>query len=191
MNHETSVARQTVGLRGDGFGGFTLIELLVAISVVGVLASITIASISGIMATMKRHQIRQLLATLEGGLENYRQENGVYPVNPGAGDDTAAVEGAVILYRHLSGDFDMDPQGTVDNGKTVYVEGLAHWFKNGYSQPFHGGFAVVDPLGEPVRNLADPPNQDPKATRNPSFDLWSIAGDRKKPPNEAQWVTNW
>ncbi|MCP5541509.1 MAG: prepilin-type N-terminal cleavage/methylation domain-containing protein [Akkermansiaceae bacterium] len=191
--------------------GFTLLELLIVISVVAVLASIVIASLPGIMANIKRKSIRQFVAELEAGLEDYKQDNAIYPLNPEGGgasgsskvDDGVAVQGAVILYKHLSGDFDMDGQGTVDDDMTIYVERLDNWSnreRNGRkpgqerSAPFQGGYAVVDPLGGPVRYVAFPPNMKNKPTRNPTYDMWSVAGADAEHPDfsdEAKWITNW
>lgn len=197
--------------------GFTLIELLVVISLIAVLAAMVLAGAGGIMKKMKRDQIRSFLAEIGNGLESYRVDNAIYPLNPDprnpggssgslggySGPDSDAVAGSVVLYKHLSGDFNMD--GQVDEDETVYVERLDYWSNSDRggrapetvrSVPLGSGYAVVDPLGSPLRYLADPPGYTPqqRKTRNPSYDLWSIAGASSDSPDfsdQSTWITNW
>ncbi|MCB1063716.1 MAG: type II secretion system protein [Verrucomicrobiae bacterium] len=196
---------------------FTLMELLVVITLIAVLAAMVLAGAGGILKKIKRDQIRNYLAEIDAGLEAYRVDNGIYPLNPDPidssgttsipgynGQDGEAVAGAAVLYKHLSGDFDTD--GLVDEKETVYVDRLDYWSnsdKNGKAPEVvrsvsMGGsvYLVVDPLGSPVRYLADPPGYTPeqRKTRNPTFDLWSIAGaepDSEEFSDQSTWITNW
>lgn len=197
---------------------FTLMELLVVITLIAVLAAMVLAGAGGILKKIKRDQIRNFLAEIDAGLEAYRVDNAIYPLNPDTitssgttsvpgygGQDSEAVAGAVVLYKHLSGDFDTD--GSVDEKETVYVDRLDYW-----SNSVHGNskapevvrsvsmggstYLVVDPLGSPVRYLADPPGVKPeeRKTRNPTFDLWSIAGAEpgsEEFSDQSTWITNW
>lgn len=196
-------------------GGFTLIELLVVISLIAVLAALVLAGAGGIMKKVKRDQIRNFLTEISGGLEDYKVENAIYPLNPDprggsptvpgySGTDSDAVSGAAVLYKHLSGDFDLD--GFVDENETVYVERLDYWSnsdRDGKAPEIvrsidigSNTFLVVDPLGSPLRYLADPPGYSPEErnTKNPTYDLWSVAGASSDSPDfndEAKWITNW
>lgn len=200
--------------------GFTLMELLVVISLIAVLAGLVLASAGGIMKKIKRDQIRQFMAEIEGGLEDYKVDNAIYPLNPprdagsgggGGGGDDLAVNGSTVLYKNLSGDFDLD--GKVDEEETVYVERLDFWSNSNQggsrkepetrrSVPFGDGYAVVDPLGSPMRYLAAPfgtseehrKERDKIKQKNPTYDLWSIAGADPNSPDfsdESTWITNW
>ncbi len=60
--------------------GFTLIELLVVISIIGILASLTLVSYSGAQKQTRDTQRKSDLAQLRNGLENYASaNNGLYP----------------------------------------------------------------------------------------------------------------
>ena len=202
----------------DSRRGFTLLELLVVISLIAVLAGLVLASAGGIMKKIKRDQIRNFMAEIEGGLEDYRVDNAIYPMNPprsgggggGSGGDDAAVQGSVVIYQALSGDFDTD--GKVDDNETVYVERLDYWSNSEQpnrpapetrrSVPFGESYAVVDPLGSPIRYLAAPlgtteehrKEREKIKQKNPTYDLWSIAGADPTSPDfsdESTWITNW
>lgn len=211
---KTSISR-----RSPQTGGFTLIELLVVISLIAVLAALVLAGAGGIMKKVKRDQIRNYVAEIGSGLEDYRIDNAIYPLNPDptgnggggtsipgySGPDADAVAGATVLYKHLSGDWDLD--GEVDEDETVYVDRLDYWSNSTRddrpapeivrSVDLGGGtFLVVDPLGSPMRYLCDPPGYTPeqRTTRNPTYDLWSVAGASPDSPDfsdQAKWITNW
>jgi len=185
--------------------GFTLVELLVVIGIMVVLAGIMIAALPGIQARMSRQRIEVFVAELASGLSRYEIDHGIYPQNPGAGGnrDAAGIQGAEVLYKHLSGDWDLD--GSVDSvadgaaeDQRVYVEKLAFEQNRDSRNPraitAGGKFLVVDAYGDPIRYIADPPNLPPaqRTTINPTYDLWSLAGeDPTDPDAQAAHITNW
>jgi type II secretion system protein G len=59
--------------------GFTLIELLVVVSIIGLLASIILASLSGARAKARDSARVQSLVQLRTALEFYRNKHGEYP----------------------------------------------------------------------------------------------------------------
>ncbi len=62
--------------------GFTLIELLVVISIIGILASLTLVSYSGAQKQTRDTQRRSDLNQYRNGLETYASvNNGVYPIH--------------------------------------------------------------------------------------------------------------
>lgn len=197
-------------VRSETGAGFTLMELMVVIALIAVLATMVLAAGAGIMKKVKRDQISHLLAELEAGLENYKIDNGIYPLNPenpSAGtrlSDEDAKEGAEVLYKYLSGDYDLD--GRVDDDENIkqYVERLDWWSnmpKDGKTPALQrayevsaGEYLVIDPLGVAVRYLAAPPgfsSEDKRGMglRNPTYDIWSLGGGEAD--EEAKWITNW
>ena len=160
----------------EGREGFTLMELLVVISVIAILAAMVLAAIPGIWNRINRSQTELLIKELAAGLSAYQQDNGMYPVNSGSERD-----GAFVLYKHLSGDFDGD--GTLDptsTGTIVYIEGIVWSSANNQKQQrvdkIGDRYAIVDPFGSPIRYLAEPPGKKIKKTNNPTYDLWSLGG---------------
>ncbi len=98
--------------------GFTLVELLVVISIIGLLATFTVASLDSIAKGRKLRTARGELVQIESALENYKAKYGNYP--PGNnGNYTAPVTGSMLnqLYYELSGT-------TTSAGNFVTLDGL-------------------------------------------------------------------
>ncbi len=178
--------------------GFSMVELMVVIGVIVILAGLLIAALPGIQNQVNRNKVEVFLAELKGGLSAYQLDNGIYPQNEpsGGGDnDQAGVEGAKVLYKHLSGDFDTDGKVDFDKNEKVYVPKLDYESNKSGKEPrstnIGGDYMVVDSYGDPVRYLAQPPKLSAgkqRLTRNPTFDLWSIAGTDPRSNNEAAYI---
>ncbi len=182
----------------SGNHAFSMIELMVVIGIIVILAGILIGSLPGIQNRVNRNRVEAFIAELEDGLSKYQIDNGLYPLNKGTGD-SAGIEGAKVLYKHLSGDFDTDGKVDFEKNEKIYVAKLDYDSnrnaKEKRSDSFGGSFIVIDSFGDPIRYLADVPNL-PKGqkrqTRNPTYDLWSVAGtDPQDPANEAAFIGNW
>lgn len=186
--------------------GFSMIELMTVIGIMVVLAGILIGSLPGIQSRVNRQKVETFLGELESGLSVYQIDNGIYPQNPPSGDrDSSGVEGSHVLYKHLSGDWNLD--GEVDSKVTgdskdekVYVQRLAMAQNRDSKDPratdIGGLMRVIDSYGNPIRYLAEAPNLAPgdrnQEMRNPTYDLWSIVdADPGDPADEAKYITNW
>ncbi|MDF1826348.1 MAG: prepilin-type N-terminal cleavage/methylation domain-containing protein [Verrucomicrobiales bacterium] len=185
--------------------GFSMVELMTVIGIMVVLAGLLVASLPGVQARVNRQKVEGFIAELEGGLSNYQIDHGIYPQNPPTGDrDQSGILGAQVLYKHLSGDWNLD--GEVDSklsgdskDEKVYVPKLAMAQNEGSGDPRAsdiGGYMVIDAYGNPIRYLAEAPNLKPdernEEMRNPTYDLWSIAdADPDDPGDEAKYITNW
>ncbi|MBL9156876.1 MAG: hypothetical protein JNJ70_05380 [Verrucomicrobiales bacterium] len=177
---------------------FSMVELMVVVGIMIVLAGILIAALPGIQSRINRGKVEAFIAELEAGLSRYQVENGIYPLNESSGDrDKSGIEGATVLYKHLSGDFDLN--GEVDEKEKIYVPKLDYFSNRNAKEPrssvIGGDYMVIDSYGNPVRYLAQPPNLKKgqnRETRNPSYDLWSITdADPSDPEDEAKYITNW
>lgn len=195
--------------------GFTLIELMVVVLIIVILSAITIASLPGIQNKINRAKVEAFLAELEAGLDRFEIDNGLYPLNEPSGDDPSAreasgLEGAAILYRYLSGDYNLngelfDNSGERDPGDNdypIYVPKLdgdsneESKDKKSVANPSGSGYLVVDSYNSPIRYLAEKPNKrTEKLTKNPTYDIWSIvdtdpanASDFK---TQSKYITNW
>ncbi|MEX2577651.1 MAG: prepilin-type N-terminal cleavage/methylation domain-containing protein [Verrucomicrobiales bacterium] len=179
---------------------FSLIELMVVIGIMVVLAGLLISALPGIQSRVNRQKVEALLAEIEGGLSKYEVDHGIYPQNrmESGNRDGVGVEGASVLYKHLSGDYDEDGAVDFEQNEKVYIPKLAYEENEDARAPrslFIGGeYMVIDSYGDPLRYIADPPNipQDERQTMNPTYDLWSIAGaDPTDPEEQAKHITNW
>ena len=195
--------------------GFTLVELMVVVLIIVVLSGIIIASLPGIQNRVNRGRVEAFLAELQSGLDRYEIDNGLYPVNEpnGTGPGTResdGLAGSVVLYRHLSGDYDQDgelfePTGDRDPGDNdyeIYVSKLDGQtnenaqVKRSIGDPSGSGYLVIDSYNSPIRYLAEKPNKKgDKLTRNPTYDIWSIVDtnprDASDPKVQSQYITNW
>lgn len=183
-----------------------MVELMTVIGIMVVLAGLLVAALPGIQSRVNRQKVETFLAELESGLSVYQIDNGIYPQNPPSGSrDTDGVQGAHVLYKHLSGDWNLDGEAdstVIGDAKDekIYVQRLALAQNRDSKDPRStdiGGLArVIDSYGSPVRYLAEPPNLSPSERnsemRNPTYDLWSIVdADPGDPRDEAKYITNW
>jgi prepilin-type N-terminal cleavage/methylation domain-containing protein len=82
---------------GSRRGGFTLVELLVVISIIAVLAALTLSVMGGVSKRQKISIAQAEMQQIETALENYKAKYGVYP----PGNPTNAL--ANQLYYELTG----------------------------------------------------------------------------------------
>ena len=188
------------------FGGILFNGLLVVAIIVMLLAMWWVMQSTG---THLRPHIQSrtiaLLSEIEGGLDDYKIDHGSYPINPAENREDAAIEGARVLYQHLSGDFDLDGEFDSDDPDAkVYVDSLdfksSQKANKGTVKVSPGGhFYATEPYGNPIRYLCDPPNRIVGSkidirTLNPTYDLWSTGKVRSGDNDEearAKWITNW
>lgn len=181
--------------RWNGRRAFTLMELMVVISLIAILAGMVLAAMPAVLNQIKRKQVKLTLKEVEAGLSSYKLDNGMFPINP-----TDEIEGAHVLYKFLSGDFDED--GKLDDesaGTKIYMEGIDWNTAKNQAQQRVGRtagnrYALVDPFGNQIRYLCEPPGKKNKQTNNPTYDLWSLGGAEPGSTQKedlSRWITNW
>lgn len=186
-----------------------MIELMVVVAIMATLAGLLIASLPGIQSRINRGKVETLIGELENGLSKYQIDHGSYPINEPAGDhdDKSGIEGAAILYKHLSGDWNLNGEADfVEEGaesddridEKVYVPKLDYFSNRESREPrsmvISGEYMVIDSYSNPIRYLAQPPNIDParRKTYNPTYDIWSITDANPDNPDEsAKYISNW
>jgi len=90
--------------RGLCAPAFTLIEIMVVMGIIAVLAGMTLGGMSYYQEKMKFGRTQVLIASIESALEDYKRDNGSYPVSSGS---------TVALFNALYGD-----------GTNVYLDTL-------------------------------------------------------------------
>lgn len=133
--------------------GFTLIEILVVIAIMSALGAIAWVAYGAIESRKQNNTTQQhvdMLATcLTDYFSNAKAQDPILWADGGE-------EGAVALYKMLSGDFDCD--GKTDKGRTAYCKQLVHNDPNDTTKqegiPFHSigknKYAIVDAWGRPI-----------------------------------------
>ena len=170
--------------------GFTLIELMVVVTIIVLLAGMTVAITTAVQNKARRSKTSALLKAIDNGLERYRTDNGDYPL-PAEEDERGEVNGmsaktgpARALYQALSGDGDDAIEGGSigSDGKTEdekfywedIVDPLAppsqsegaggdeNKIRKGVPVEFsNGGFLLVDPWRHPYQyEMFDPEKSD-------------------------------
>ncbi|WP_411827930.1 type II secretion system protein GspG [Luteolibacter sp. AS25] len=143
--------------------GFTLVEMLVTITIIVILAGLSLGGYNYVNAKQARSKAEIQIKLLENGLEEYKFENGDYPDSTGASSD---------LYEALYWDTDLDGDGAdTDDDQKIFVADLnpdanGQGWTNG-----EGATATIeDPWGNEYIYVAPGVN-------NPDFDLHSMGPD--------------
>lgn len=127
-----------------------MIELMVVVGIMVILAGLLIGSLPGIQSTINRGKVKAFLAELEDGLSKYQLDNGNYPINDSTGGDRdkGGMDGATVLYKHLSGDFDVNGEVDFDKNEKIYVQKLDYYTNKSAKEPrsmaVSGDYMVID-----------------------------------------------
>ena len=186
-------------------GTFTIVELLIVIAIILVLAGLILATSGYVQTKGQRARAEAEIAAISTALENYKADNGIYPIDTANGttstldartmSNPTAVQYAaasVFLYRQLSG----DPTGNrIPTGKSYFS------FKPNMLLPKDQAQAVVaiaDPFGYSY-GYSTAYQANPSKGYNSTFDLWSTGGTGTgliSTPSpgltpQDQWIKNW
>lgn len=178
--------------------GFTLVELLTVITIIVVLAGLTMGTMGFVQRKAAVDKARGQLALLENALERYHADIGVYPEAAPDGKDSRS---GMILYYVLFGDGigadgirgtedDGQPDSEPDEGATVYLSQLGPSMNSMQLLEGVRGEApkrIVDPFGNPWIYVSG--DQYEESMRNPDFDLSSAGPDGIQDTKDD--ITNW
>ncbi|XHR30133.1 MAG: type II secretion system protein [Chthoniobacteraceae bacterium] len=200
------------------FFGFTLIELLVVMSIIALLAGLTLSTVQYAQNKAARDRAKAEISALELALESYKVDNGDYPrddsstdsdsmkasdnprvVIPKSGSPVPTTSGSssVVLYKALSGDTDADRivTATERSANRTYFP-----FKPGMLSPRNGTgnvTAVIDPFSNvyaysTIGSGTAATTSGSSPGMNPTFDLWCTVDPAKTgTTGSATWITNW
>jgi general secretion pathway protein G len=216
LRHSKFVIHSSFVIRHPSFSGasgFTLIELIVVIAVIIILAGLVLSTVGYVQKKSARARAETEIAAVSAALENYKADNGIYPTN----SDTNALHpssdfdpsppaptppnqtnkyslASLYLYEQLVG-VTSGNRSETPTGKTYFT------FKPNMLYPPPPStddiVGIRDPFGNlygystaanPQANPSPAPSPSPTGY-NPTFDLWSTAGDTSG--NQNQWIRNW
>jgi len=181
--------------------GFTLVEMLIVITIISMLAAMTMGGYTYAMRASKRRITSGAFAAINLALDRYEADFGEFP-EPSGTDEIVAilpgktydVSGAACLYQALTGDgFDkiQGVSGSSDasaqsDGKTEGIEEIKNMKLAELPQTMFtkkgSNYVLIDGFGRPFQYIkAAAPvaaGTPPEATTiNSTYDLWSYSED--------------
>ena len=177
--------------------GFTLVELILVMTITLILVGLTIGTSGYVQTKAKRSRAEAELAAISTALENYKADNGTYPIDTDNGStngldprtmfDPMAIPysaASLFLYKELSG----DPTGNrFPTGRSYFT------FKSRMLLPRDSAqsvAAIADPFGYSY-GYSTAAQTDPNKGYNPTFDLWSTSGRPQGVNPQERWIRNW
>lgn len=176
-------------------------------AIILVLAGLVLATSGYVHNKAARSRAEAEIAAMSAALENYKADNGVYPSDPistellkansdpDGGDPSKFAASGKYLYEQISGDSDGNPATGIEN-KSYFGTAL----KPNMLSPNPPGpmTYIVDPFGN-CYGYSTVKGANPAGTDgyNPTFDLWSTAGETSKKSSETfanyqqRWLKNW
>jgi general secretion pathway protein G len=146
--------------------GFSLIELLAVITIIVILAALTVAGMGYVNEKQAASKAEVQIKLLENAIEAYKLDNGSYP-GTSANTPVAGTGVSSQLYRALYLD-------GATNGTTIYLPQLdPNDSKHGWLEGTGTSTKIVDPWGNEYRYRKGTNSQ------NPDFDLWTVGKDGK------------
>jgi general secretion pathway protein G len=167
------------GRRAKRETAFTIIEILVVMVIITILAGIIIGAAKYAQTKGARSRAQAEIATMETGLERYKNDNGVYPpstgnraTGPGLPYGPIEISNSGSLYAALT------------NGAGKYMT-----FKPNQIGLRSGITCIIDPFGSPYNYycISGALNQ----TNNATFDLWSFGPNNINDEGANDDITNW
>ena len=191
------------GFRNSKFGfsaagAFTIIELLVVIALIIALAGLILSTVGYVQNKGARSRAEAEIAAISAALENYKADNGIYPRDTTnnttdnldartSGNPTSYQAASLFLYDSLF--------GSVTTGSRIAANGAQSYFvfKPTMLSPSDQTANVQyvrDPFGNSY-GYSTAYQKSQTTGYNPTFDLWSTAGETSATPNQTQWIKNW
>jgi general secretion pathway protein G len=184
---------------------FTVLELLIVMSIIIVLAGLILATSGYVEKKGARARTETEIAAISAALESYKADNGIYPTdpnttealkpntNPDGGDPANFVSAGKYFYKAISGDSNGDPSDGIEGkGYLTFRPNLLSPNPPGPDTYIRDPFGYC--YGYSTIRATNPSGSD---GYNPTFDLWSTAGETGKKPSETfqeyqrRWIKNW
>ncbi len=151
--------------------GFTLIELLVVVTIIAILAALTLQTAGYIQKKAASSRAEAEVAAISLALESYKIDYGDYPESGNSNSAVLIQALGVVINTNLN------------SMNKVYLD----LPKKSYS-PTNNPTRIVDPFG--TEYGYEYPGQTNRSGSN-FFDLWSTSGGSTNSTDQVQWIKNW
>jgi len=153
---------------------FTLVELLGVITVIGILAGLTLGAAGAVRRQGATSQAKGEIAALQAACERYYADNNLYPVGTNSPSSSITPSGSTNLFSAL---FGTDSYSRAPTNKR-YFEPKPTMLSSTSSPNAY----FVDPWGNPYGYNSD-------GTNAPL--IWSTSGAKSGDTNKFKWITSW
>ena len=151
---------------------FTLIELLAVITIIGILAGLTLGAAGAVRRHGATSTAKAEVAALQAACDRYYADNGAYPIGTASPTTVTAPAGATVLFTNLLGSTTLSAAPT---SKRYFEPKPAMVYTNGTPNYF------IDSWGYPYGYNSD-------GTNAPL--IWSTAGQTTAGGTN-KWITSW
>ena len=167
--------------------GFTLVELLAVITIIGVLAGLTLGAAGAVRRHSATSQAKSQIAALQAACDRYFSENNQYPTG--------------TSMPNPASDFNPNSGTYQQGGRVLFTELFG---TNQYNRApatkryFEPKTSMVNSTNSPTTYFIDPwgyafgynCSQNSDGTWNPPL-IWSTAGQTTGAGNTNKWVASW
>ena len=173
--HKNHAFRDPLSCPPQPIRAFTLVELLGVITVIGILAGLTLGAAGAVRRQGATSQAKGEIAALQAACERYYAENNTYPLDTSNSPSAAKTPtGSTPLFSALFGSDSY--QGNQTNKR--YFEPKPNMLNSTSSTTAF----FVDPWGNAYGYNSD-------GTNAPL--IWSTAGAKSGDTNKFKWITSW
>jgi prepilin-type N-terminal cleavage/methylation domain-containing protein len=151
---------------------FTLIELLAVITIIGILAGLTLGAAGAVRRHGANSTAKAEVAALQAACDRYYADNSTYPIGTASPTTFTAPAGATALFTNLIGSATLSIAPT---SKRYFEPKPAMVYTNGTPNYF------IDPWANPYGYNSD-------GTNAPL--IWSTAGQTNSAGTN-KWITSW
>jgi len=165
-------AKARPGTAGREQSAFTLIELLAVITIIGILAGLTLGAAGAVRRHGASSTAKAEVAALQAACDRYFADNSTYPIGTNSPTTVTAPAGATALFTNLLGSATLT---AAPSTKRYFEPKPAMVYTNGSPNYF------VDPWGYAYGYNSD-------GTNAPL--IWSTAGQTTASGTN-RWITSW
>jgi prepilin-type N-terminal cleavage/methylation domain-containing protein len=151
---------------------FTLIELLAVITIIGILAGLTLGAAGAVRRHGATSTAKAEVAALQAACDRYYADNSAYPIGTASPTTVTAPAGGTVLFTNLVGSANLSTPPTT---KRYFEPKPAMVYTNGSPNYF------IDPWGYAYGYNSD-------GTNAPL--IWSTAGQTTSGGTN-KWITSW